>query len=281
LAEQHDSQTRTEIDSRYLERRIENAVQAEERFCGLFFDHAHRLAAIEPCLDRFRSSVEALRQQPTGAALGALEACHNELSAAEELLAFQAPPFSLIEYEPPLPGGDQRIDFRATNDVAVWFIEVKTIRPELKDRWEQYEKVVHAGHIADNVMIHFEKEWLGGKLWHQKFAARGRMLEYSLDFEDRIRMGGVDSPRNGFVLALFSDGFAWHEDELEDFVAFYRTGRHRLDDGLAKMEQHALKGKILTRRISTFAYFCRPAFEARPTVVHWNVRPPSKPWLIQ
>jgi hypothetical protein len=196
-------------------------------------------------------------------------------------LHFSDPPFSLVEYEPRLPAGERRIDFCARHERASWFVEVKTIQPELSDRWDQYERVVDAGRIAENVTIHFERQWMGGELWHQKFAGRSKMLDYSIEFEERILGGGVDAPDNSFVLALFTDGFAWHEDELEDFVSFYRTGRHRLDDGLAKMEQHALKEKGLTRRISAFAYLCRPTFEVKPTATNWNVQAPPEPWLIK
>jgi hypothetical protein len=138
---------------------------------------------------------------------------------------------------------------------------------------------VQAGQITDNVTIHFERDWMGGELWHQKFSARVKMLEHSRELEDRIATGGVDSPNHGFVLAFFSDGFAWHEDELEDFVAFYRTGRHRQDDGLAKMERHSVQAeRSLTRRISTFGYFCRPAFSLSPNAKNWDVQPPQEPW---
>jgi len=102
-----------------------------------------------------------------------------------------------------------------------------------------------------------------------------------VSFIDRVRLtGDLDRSGHGFVLALFSDGFAWHEDELEDFVAFYRTGRHRADDGLAKMEAHDMqaRGQSFAQLISAFAYFCRPAFEAMPTERNWHVKPPPERW---
>lgn len=269
-----------EIDPAYLERRVQVAADTEEYFRALFSAHAQRLKGVASGLGRFRSSVDTLRQQRTAAALAAVEECHNELCVAEELLLFREHPFSLVEYEPPLSTGDQRIDFRATNDRSVLFVEVKTIHPELKDRWDQYQRVVEAGHITGNVAIHLEQDWMGGELWHLKFAARVKMLEHAREFEDRIATGGVDSPTHGFVLAFFSDGFAWHEDELEDFVALYRTGRHRQDDGLAKMEQYSVQSenRSLTRRISTFGYFCRPTFGLSPTAKNWNVQPLPEPW---
>lgn len=269
-----------EIHPEYLARKLRSAAQVEQHFRVLCSSHSQRLRGLDACLERFCASLDVLRHHATGSAMNALEESHNELCIAEELLLLDDKPFALVEYEPRLPQGDHRIDFRATNERAVWFVEVKTIHPERKDRWDQYKRIVEAGQITDNVTIHFEQQWMGGELWHQKFSARVKMLEYSRGFENRIRTGGVDSPKHGFVLALFSDGFAWHEDELEDFVAFYRTGQHRLDDGLAKMERHALEagGQPLTRRISAFAYFCRSPFAQAPTAKNWNVRPPKDFW---
>jgi hypothetical protein len=211
--------------------------------------------------------------------LGAVVESQNELCTIEELLRLSRPTFSLIEYEPRLPAGDRRIDLYATGSQARWYVEVKTIRPELKDRWDQYRDLVTAGRITPNVTFHFDREWMGGELWHNKFCARSRMLEYSLDFEARISAARIDVPEHRFVLALCSDGFSWHEDELEDFVAFYRTGTHRRDDGLSRMEQHALKSASLTRQISAFAYLSRPAFEPHIVTANWDVRPPLDPWL--
>jgi hypothetical protein len=111
--------------------------------------------------------------------------------------------------------GEQRIDFRGTNERAVWFVEVKTIHPELKNRWDQYRRVVGTGRITDNVTLHFEREWMGGELWHQKFSARA----YGVEAEEPLK-----------------------------------------------------------RSISTFGYFCRPAFKLSPSPKNWSVRPPPEPW---
>jgi hypothetical protein len=264
----------------YLEDKLRHAEVAEQHFQAVLSSHNRRLKGAESCLNRFRSSVIRLRQHPTGAGLAAVDERHNELCVLQELLDQQDHPFSLVEYEPPLPSSDQRIDFRATNEVATWFVEVKTVHPELKDRWEQYERVVQSGHVTDGVTIHLERQWMGGELWHNKFSARAKMLEYALEFESRVRAARLAGPGHGFVLVLFSDGFAWHEDELEDFVAFYRTGRHRADDGLAKMEGHDLRMRkhSLARLISSFGYFCRPSLELMPVQKNWNVQPPSEPW---
>jgi hypothetical protein len=269
-----------EIHAGYLEEKLQHAAAVEQHFRSVLSSHAARCCGSESCFNRFLSSIRALRESPTVVALAAVEACHNELCVLQELLEQRDHPFSMVEYEPKLSRGDHRIDFRATNDIATWFVEVKTIHPELKDRWDQYERATRLGRITDGVTIHFEREWMGGELWHNKFSARARMLEYASEFEERITTGALEGPGREFVVALFSDGFAWHEDELEDFVAFYRTGTHRADDGLAKMEDHDMRtrGRSFARLISTFAYCCRPPFKLVPTEVTWNVKPPPKCW---
>ncbi|MPY88842.1 MAG: hypothetical protein GEU99_13050 [Luteitalea sp.] len=261
----------------YVRDRLDASAHADEHFSALLEQHASRLVGTGRCLATFRQSVEAFEKYQDTRTLARLEEAHNELCLLEELLAQTNPLFSTIEYEPVLPGCDKRIDFRATNDCVVWFIEVKTIHPELIDRWDQYERVVRSGRITENVTIHFERDRMGGQLWHQRFSARARMLEYSRELEDRITACGIDSPRHRFMLALFSDGFVCQKDELEDFVAFYRTGLHRPDDGLAKMEAHDVGSKnvTLTRRITRFAHFSRSPFAASPAEKDWNVRPPA------
>jgi hypothetical protein len=270
-----------EIHAGYLEEKLQHAAAAEQHFRSVLSSHAARCRGSESCFNRFISSIRGLRESPTAAALAAVEACHNELCVLQELLEQRDHPFSMVEYEPKLSRGDHRIDFRATNDVATWFVEVKTIHPELKDLWDQYEHVVQSGRITGNVSIHFERQWMGGELWHNKFSARAKMLEHASEREERITSGGFDRSDHAFVLVLFSDAFAWHEDELEDFVTFYRTGRHRADDGLAKMETHELGSseRTLADLISAFAYFCRPAFKLMPIEKNWNVKPPREPWL--
>lgn len=73
-----------------------------------------------------------------------------------------------LVYEPPLPGCAQSIGFRAVSaDVLTVYVDVKTIRPEPKDRWEHFEKAVREGWFPENVTLAVSKEWLGGEIWHQ------------------------------------------------------------------------------------------------------------------
>lgn len=75
-----------EIHPDYLgRRRLGHATATEEHFRSLFACHAGRFSGSESCLNRFRSSVEALREHRTSPTLAAVEECHNELCIAEVL----------------------------------------------------------------------------------------------------------------------------------------------------------------------------------------------------
>ena len=97
-----------EIHPDCLENKLQQAAATEQHFKHLLSVQALRLSGSESCPGRFRSSVETLRQHPTGAALAAVDECHNELCVLKELLEHQDHPFSLVEYEPALPRGDHR-----------------------------------------------------------------------------------------------------------------------------------------------------------------------------
>ena len=80
-------------------------------------------------------------------------------------------------------------------------------------------------------------------------------------------------------MAFCGNGFDWSRDELEDFVAFYSSGRHRSDDTFADIEAHAIreKGVTLARTISQFAYLERAAVAIEPSEWSWHVRAPEEP----
>jgi hypothetical protein len=116
-----------------------------------------------------------------------VDEAHNELCVASAILANEKPHTARLEYEPPLQDCKKSIDFRATaEDGSLNYVDVKTIKPLSKDRWDQYEKAREEKWLPENVHVILEKEWLGGEMWHSMFAARGRMLEYALELEAKI-----------------------------------------------------------------------------------------------
>lgn len=248
---------------------------------GEEFDKAgNRFKGSKKLLKRFVTAIAAVLANGRVAFSG-VEETHNELCIASQLLANPDPRFALLEYEPPLPGCSQSIDFRATTEAGlIYFVDVKTITPKPKDRWEQFERAKRENLLPPNVRVILSPEWLGGEMWHAMFAARSRMLQYTLELETKISKGSLSKEKTFFLLALCGNGFHWEEDDLEDFVAFYASGVHRADDPFSKMELHELKNlkdTRLNRTISRFSYMARTQFETRPRRLNWNVQPPKYP----
>jgi hypothetical protein len=158
---------------------------------------------------------------------------------------------------------------------------VKTIKPISKDRCDQYGRATREGWFPKNVHFILDKELLGGELWHNAFSARSSMLNYSIELEEKIGQSDLKNSGFVFVLAFCGEGFYWSEDELEDFVSFYFSGRHRSDDpfGIAESKYIAEKGIALARSISRFASMRRPQGEIHRERLNWNVQPPIDPFL--
>ncbi len=231
--------------------------------------------------DRFNAAIDSVLKNGRGH-FSAVDEAHNEICIASALLANTRLRFVRLECEPPLPGCAKTIDFRATADNGqIVYVDVKTIKPQAADRWDQFEKAMNEGWIADNVHVVIAEEWLGGEIWHAWFAARARMLEYTLELEQKIADGHLAGGNTLFVLALCSDGFRWQQDGLEDFVSFYCSGVHRADDAFSKVELRYISDKKITlnRTISQFAYMKRPQSQIRPARLNWNVRPPRDPFF--
>lgn len=255
----------------------------EKEVCDVFADifggAKDRFKDGDRLLKRFSATIEELLKNGRGL-FRAVDEAHNELCVAAAILQNGNPKFQTLEYEPALGGCPKSIDFRAKDaDGLTLFVDVKTIKPVAKDRWEQFERACKEGWLPDNVKLLFSKEWLGGELWHNTFAARGRMLEYALELEQKIAECKLQAENTFFVLMLCGEGFYWHEDELEDFVAFYFTGTHRSDDPFAKAEVQYMGEKRLqlAKTISRFACMRRPQGDVHKKRLNWNVRPPVDP----
>jgi hypothetical protein len=250
-----------------------------ETFAPIFKDAEKRFKDGDRLLKRFAETIDEVLKHGRGH-FRAVDEAHNELCAAAAILQNRNPEFVTLEYEPALEGCEKTIDFRAkAADGLTLFIDVKTIKPVPTDRWEQFERARKEEWFPEKVELLFSKEWLGGELWHNTFAARGRMLEYTLELEQKIAECKLQMEKTFFVLLLCGEGFYWHEDELEDFVAFYFSGSHRSDDPFAKAEAKYMDEKKLklTRMISRFACMRRPQGEVHKKRLNWNVQPPIDP----
>ena len=143
------------------------------------------------------------------------------------------------------------------NDDKKTYFDVKTVQPEETDDWKKYEKEKQGGYFPRDTELVLDQEFEGGKIYHDFKAARGRILEYTKEFEKKIQ----EIPQHDqyiFKMVFCGDG-KWHPSHLEDFADFYRIAQHRPDDNFAKMETHYMKKKKITlsRRIDGFIYLER------------------------
>ena len=208
-----------------------------------------------------------------------VDEAHNEICVAANLLSSKNEDFLRIDYEPPLGATNQTIDFVAySRHKRKLFVDVKTIAPRRFDRWGQYREL--RGKLQKGTDIALSRNWLGGELWHDAFASRSRVLEYTLELEEKItalKRGSGIGQRECFILMFCDTGGHWHEDELEDFVSAYRRRKHRPDDPFADMEAHYIANKSLklNRLISRFACMQRPQFSVRHMRLNWKVQAPT------
>lgn len=253
------------------------ATEVRNTFGTEFSAAEDRFARGKATLQRFTDAVDRVIKDGRSY-FSAVDEAHNELCIASAILASSEPRIVRLDYEPDLPGCAKSIDFRAgTEDGTSFYVDVKTIKPVSKDRWKQYERAQREQWLPQNVHVVLSKSWLGGEMWHSMFAARGRMLEYTLELEGKIEEAKLGGNNTRFVMAFCGEGFYWHRSELEDFVSFYFRGSHRADDPFSQAELKYMAGKNLrfNRTVTSFACVSRPQGTIRQRSIHWNVQPPS------
>jgi hypothetical protein len=256
----------------------EHSCEVRDHYSRLFASSGTVFQRAQPLLERFVDASDAVLARGWSQ-WSALDEVHNELGIAGAILDARDYRIDELVYEPPPAVGGKTIDFRAKgHDGQSWLVDVKTIAPERIDRWEQFDTAKAKAWLTDRVDLVLLRDWMGGELWHSKTAARSRMLEYTLELEGKLEGYPGFHPATT-VLMLCGNGFHWHEDELEDFVAFYADGEHRADDSLAAMEKHFIdvKSLQLPRRVRTFGYCQRPSCGVSPSRLNWCVRPPTWP----
>lgn len=188
----------------------------------------------------------------------------NELILANLILNKKDFVCKELEYEPN-PNTSRKlvktIDFRFTtgrDDIV--YCDVKTVKPEIKDSWEKFKK--DKTYFPKNVHLGIDKKWMGGEIYHCMRNARAAMLQYAIEFENKIETYSK-SIKTHYVLIFCGNGFHWHLDELEDFADFYLTGRHNPGDQFCNMENYYMKSEkiVFKRTIERFAYFERKEYE--------------------
>lgn len=254
--------------------------QVEHRICKPLEQTTYVFPTAPKLVNHLRSAhkrlkgINSVKDCQFSNALNELRNSHNEACVALELIQEGV---DRLDYEWQVNAGSKTIDFRVQQGHTRRWVEVKTIHPEDKDSWENYERLQKL--LPDRVYIHLSRDWLGAEIWHHKIAARAKMRDYSLETEGKIASLAIDVSCEAVELWFCGNGFKWRKDELEDFVAFYLTGHHHPGDPFAKMEKHYLKENriSLLRTISRFGYLPRPDSRVLPTERIIRVMPPAFP----
>jgi hypothetical protein len=242
-----------------------------------FAHHAARFSDGEELLARYSGAVKDLIARGREH-FRPVDETHNEMCVADAILADPSTAQATLRYEPPLPNTDKTVDFvLREEDGNVTVVDVKTITPQPRDRWDQYQQAIVEGWLPRNVQFILSQEWQGGELWHAAFVARSRFLEHTLELEEKIAAAASGDASRRRVLMFCGEGFNWHQDELEDFIAYYRSGAHRPDDPFSLAESHYVEANRVTLRRSITSFGCLDRRQGDLTArrVNWHVRPPS------
>ncbi len=251
-------------------------------FLPRFKVFAPRFAHGETLLDRVAKAVEEVIAQGRDY-FPVVDEAHNEVCVADAILADSSTTDAELLYEPPLPNTDKTIDFALREaDGRLTLIDVKTIKPRPRDRWEQYERALKEGWLPKNVQFILEQEWNGGELWHTAFASRSRFLEYTLELEKKLASASYGEVVRRQILMFCGEGFNWRQDELADFVAYYRSGLHRPDDPFSLAEARHVETNAIAfhRSISSFGCLDRRQGDVAPRRINWHVQLAPTPFSL-
>ena len=264
----------TRNDAQWL---AEYSAEVVDYFRPRFEAHRSVFPAWGQLVSRFTDAVDVVRSKGRGY-FRAIDESHNELCVADALLHITEDRIDSLQYEPTLPNTDKTIDFLARfGRLGDFYIDVKTIKPQDRNKWTQFKEQLKKGRFPKNITYLLREEWMGGELWHYAYASRSRILEYTLELEEKIALSGIGADVAQFFLVLCGEGFHWRKDELEDFVHFYRNRTHRADDAFGTMEMHYIQEQSisLSGHISAFSCMGRPQGEVQPKRLVWRVVPPN------
>lgn len=150
------------LDKDYIAWLDSYAESVENTFTDQFRAAGSRMIGAAKLLRRFTEAMTAVVSNGRSH-FHAVDEAHNELCAASALLSAKKTIFTTITYEPPLPGIDQSIDFVAAADSGVTlYVDVKTIKPALNNRWDQFEKIKREGKIPATSMSSSQKTGSAG-----------------------------------------------------------------------------------------------------------------------
>lgn len=175
-----------------------------------------------------------------------------------------------ITYEIITGHSGRSIDIELINDDIILLFDIKTIHPQKIDKWDAFKKAESNGFINGHISL--SKNSLGGEFWHSMVSSRDKFVNYAFEYETKIRE--YTKKKKTIAVMLFcGNGYDWYEDELEDFVEWYKTGLFVESDHFRSMIKHSLKEKkiVFERTIDTFAILYRENIIKDYKIIH-NVR---------
>jgi hypothetical protein len=131
-----------------------------------------------------------------------------------------------------------------------------------------------ADEFPENAKLVVDRQFAGAALGGQFVKARWSFVQRTVELEAKIAL--LTDAEQGPVQLLFCSEGAWHEDDLEDFADFYRTGEFRADDWAqnAIARYMAERGLCFTRLISGFCFLERRHDEVEARRLRLNVKGP-------
>ena len=156
--------------------------------------------AYNTCLDRGRSNLDQFME------------AHNEICVAVALLqGNDGKSVRFLEYERPLSATDSRFDFfiLRNDDRRLW-IEVKSLRSQRLDAWNKFISAKDRALFSEQTDVILSKVFLGGEIYHDWIAGRSKMLEYSVQTEEKINSAGAEVRDDIFVLWFCAPSPRWN-----------------------------------------------------------------------
>jgi hypothetical protein len=185
-----------------------------------------RLVGAGKMESRFNISVEAWRKDGN---FRPVINNGNELAAAASILDRMAADDRLL-YEPRLSGTPKSIDFciQHPNRTRTG-IDMKTIAPGRQDddaAWKRFLEIAKG--FPEQAPLMVDRRFASAAIGMQLLKTRWTFIQRAAEVEAKAALLH-DAEKGPVRLLLCSEG-AWHEDDLEDFADFYRTGAFREDD---------------------------------------------------
>ena len=173
----------------------------------------------------------------------------------------------LIFYEKVMGPSGRSIDIEFVCDDQILLFDIKTIHPDKIDRWDDFVNKKEKGIIDGHITMY--KNHLGGEFWHSMIASRTKFIEYTLEFESKIREH-QSKEKTSYIMLFCGNGDDWHIDELEDFVEWYKTDHFVESDHFRTMTKHSINKKQIKfdRSVDNFAVLHRENTVKDYNIIH-------------